>query len=84
MPAMAYRPYWRAFDSKRGNWWNTEDKGSLQNYYFYPGQEISIELRIVGPQRMMLSIEGAWNGEEYQFEKEFEQLEWFPGSPIIW
>ena len=56
MPAMAYRPYWRAFNSENGNWWGTEKPTSPTNYYFYPGQTIQMELKVVGFQQMNLKV----------------------------
>jgi hypothetical protein len=84
MPAMAYRPYWRAFDSVNGNFWNTEPITRSTNVYFYPTQEITMELRVVGYQRMHLSIRGVWNNEQVNFEKDFEQLRWGPGRKTVW
>ncbi len=84
MPAMAYRPYWRAFDSKNGNFWNTESIREASNAYFYPRQEIIMELRVVAFQRMQLLVQGEGKGEMVRFAKEFEQLRWAPGRKSIW
>lgn len=85
MPAMAYRPYWRAFDRKAGNVWGTESIRSANNLYFYPKQSITMELRLIGPEWMVLSIFAVHNGSPYEFRKQFEQLTWVPGvSSIIW
>ena len=78
--AHAYRPYWRAVDSVKGNYWNTEPVTSSQNLYFYPEQEIRIELRVVGRQLMELLVAA----DTYEFRKRFEQLKWGPGETTVW
>lgn len=70
VPNFAFRPYWRTTNTGEEDW-KQPKPGRPDNVYFYPGEAITMEVKLVGPGQVRLQIEGG-----SQFSVDFHQTGW--------
>jgi hypothetical protein len=69
-PNFAFRPYWRTTNPGEEDW-KQPKPGRADNVHFYPGEAITMEVKLLGPGQVQLQIEGA-----SQFVVDFHQTGW--------
>ncbi len=70
VPNFAFRPYWRTTNPGEEDW-KQPKPGRADNVYFYPGEAITIEVKLLGPGKVQLRIDGA-----SRFAVDFQQTGW--------
>jgi len=54
-PNFAFRPVWRAISHGKNDW-GTPKLGSAENVYFYPGEDVRMQVQVVGRNQVKLWI----------------------------
>lgn len=70
VPNFAFRPYWRTTNPGEEDW-KQPKPGRADNVYFYPGEAITMEVKVLGPGQVRLQIDGG-----SQFSVDFQQTGW--------
>lgn len=71
-PNFAFRPYWRAIDGGK-NVWDQPDVGAPDNFYYYPGEKITMSVQVTGPRRMRMDIRLEEGAVQQHFTHSFGQ-----------
>lgn len=82
-PNFAFRPFWRTTNSfeEKDKRWHTIKPGQPLNVYFFPGEDIVMNLRVIGNRSVRLDIRAVGDSERH-FHTTFEHEGFGPGEAM--